>query len=58
MRKLVGLALLLLAQQTSQGCNPSGSCTKICDKGKACGDTCIASNLNCNTPPGSACNGR
>jgi hypothetical protein len=59
MRRLVGVALLLLAQQTSQACkSPSGTCTKICDTGKACGDTCIAANLTCNTPAGTACGGR
>lgn len=30
-------------------------CCKVCDEGKACGDTCIASNLTCNADPGCAC---
>jgi len=32
------------------------SCCKICRKGKACGDSCIASNKKCHKPPGCACN--
>jgi len=31
-------------------------CCKICRKGKACGDTCISRDRNCNEPPGCACN--
>lgn len=33
---------------------PRGCC-KHCDKGKPCGDTCIARNRTCNSPPGCAC---
>lgn len=32
-------------------------CCRVCTTGKACGDSCIAENLNCNQPPGCACNG-
>ena len=35
----------------------SPSCCKICSKGKACGNSCIARNLTCHQPPGCACNG-
>lgn len=32
-------------------------CCKVCTKGKACGDSCIAVNKECHKPPGCACNG-
>lgn len=32
-------------------------CCKVCRKGKACGDTCIARNKVCHLPPGCACDG-
>ena len=32
-------------------------CCKICSKGKACGDTCIARDRTCHVGPGCACNG-
>jgi competence protein ComEC len=31
-------------------------CCRICTAGKACGDSCIAKNKNCNVGPGCACN--
>lgn len=33
------------------------SCCKICRKGKACGDSCIARNKVCHKGLGCACNG-
>ena len=35
----------------------SKKCCKICHKGKACGDTCIARSKTCTQPPGCACDG-
>ena len=32
------------------------TCCKICRKGKACGDSCIARDKDCHKPPGCACN--
>jgi hypothetical protein len=32
------------------------SCCRVCDKGKACGNTCINRRLMCHKPPGCACN--
>lgn len=32
-------------------------CCRICSKGKACGDTCIARDRTCHVGPGCACNG-
>lgn len=34
---------------------PGVECCKICRKGKACGDTCIARDKDCHEPPGCAC---
>lgn len=33
------------------------ACCKVCKKGKACGDSCIAANKSCSKPKGCACNG-
>jgi hypothetical protein len=33
------------------------SCCKICSKGKACGNTCIARDKVCHVGPGCACDG-
>jgi hypothetical protein len=35
----------------------TASCCKICRKGKACGNTCIARDKDCHQPPGCACDG-
>lgn len=35
----------------------NSSCCKICSKGKACGDSCIASTYECYQPKGCACDG-
>lgn len=32
-------------------------CCKVCRKGKACGNSCIARWKNCHQPPGCACDG-
>ena len=32
-------------------------CCKVCHKGKACGDTCIARDKECTAEPGCACDG-
>lgn len=36
--------------------SPKGCC-KVCRKGKACGDSCIAREKQCHQPPGCACDG-
>ena len=36
---------------------PARRCCRICTRGKACGNSCIARNLTCRQPPGCACNG-
>lgn len=35
---------------------PSTSCCRVCTTGKACGNSCIAANLNCRAGVGCACN--
>ena len=35
----------------------SEECCKVCRKGKACGDTCIARDKICRVGPGCACDG-
>lgn len=35
----------------------SQKCCKVCRKGKACGNSCIARHLTCHQPPGCACDG-
>lgn len=36
---------------------PVQGCCKVCRKGKACGDTCIARSDTCHVGGGCACNG-
>lgn len=36
---------------------PARTCCRVCTTGKACGNSCIAANRNCNVGPGCACNG-
>jgi hypothetical protein len=38
------------------GASPT-ACCKMCTKGKACGNACIAQDENCQQPPGCACDG-
>jgi hypothetical protein len=33
------------------------TCCKVCNKGKACGDSCINRSYTCHQPPGCACDG-
>jgi hypothetical protein len=33
------------------------ACCKVCTKGKACGNSCIAKDKKCHQPPGCACDG-
>lgn len=44
------------ARTGTSGCIPESSCCRICSQSKACGDECIAANLNCDERPGCACN--
>jgi hypothetical protein len=67
----LGIALLLLqmsgapaqaetidlAEVMSIANDTAQMCCKVCHKGKACGDTCIARDKECHLPPGCACDG-
>jgi len=61
-RILRGLLLLALPLMGAPlvGDSPAcaaGTCCKVCKKGKACGNSCIAAHLRCTKPAGCACNG-
>jgi hypothetical protein len=38
-----------------QTCVPREDCCKVCDKGKACGNSCISRAKNCHKGRGCAC---
>ena len=40
---------------TLQDAQSEPVCCRICLQGKACGDSCIAAELTCQSPPGCAC---
>lgn len=58
---LAAIALLFIAPVAADvplcGSAQAFSCCKVCGKGKACGNTCIAKDKNCHQPPGCACDG-
>lgn len=58
--RCAGLVLALVctaAVPVLQGCGGGGGdCCKVCDVGKACGDSCIPVNAVCNQSGGCACN--
>jgi hypothetical protein len=45
------------AATSSAGGGERESCCRVCSKGKACGDGCIAKTSTCSKPPGCACDG-
>lgn len=57
----IALALAVLVPGTADvplcGTAMAAACCKVCKKGKACGDSCIAESSRCTKPPGCACNG-
>lgn len=56
---VITLALAVPLASASPLCAETGgfACCKVCKKGKACGDSCIAATASCNKPKGCACNG-
>ncbi|MEQ9467437.1 MAG: hypothetical protein RLN88_08500 [Ekhidna sp.] len=40
---------------TLAGCAEEVNCCKKCSVGKACGDSCIDQDIDCNEGPGCAC---
>lgn len=51
---LVG-ALLLGTLASGATWASAAPCCKVCQKGKACGDSCIAKDKDCTKPEGCAC---
>jgi hypothetical protein len=43
------------AVHADPGCTPRPECCKVCDKGKACGNSCISRAKNCHKGRGCAC---
>jgi hypothetical protein len=41
---------------SAAGCIPASKCCKICDKGQACGNSCISRSYTCHKGRGCACN--
>lgn len=56
MGAVVVVCLLALAGCEEEG-GDGGSCCRVCDTGKACGDSCIDVDFTCSQPAGCACNG-
>ncbi len=44
------------AADPTTSCIPADQCCKICDAGKACGNSCISRKFNCHKGRGCACN--
>lgn len=66
MRRILRLVLVLAVPllltgggaTATAGCSSvQGSCCRVCDQGKACGDTCIEATDTCTAGAGCACNG-
>jgi hypothetical protein len=38
-----------------RACTPEAACRKVCDKGQACGDSCISRKYECHKGKGCAC---
>ncbi len=49
--------LLIEIEQLSDLPSVQNRCCKVCKKGKACGNSCIAKSKTCHKPPGCACDG-
>lgn len=45
----------LLSPPVDDDCTPRSECCRVCDKGKACGDSCISRKLTCRKDDGCAC---
>ena len=53
---VLSLALLPLLPFTT-ACDSNGGCCRVCQTGKACGDSCISRSETCRVGSGCACNG-
>ena len=56
MRRIAAIILLVLLATCDTGTGPI-ACCRVCTKGKACGDSCIAREKQCTKLSGCACNG-
>lgn len=61
-RLLYALPLVMVSSSTPfmlacEDDGPTGTCCRVCREGKACGDSCIPRENQCNVGPGCACNG-
>ncbi len=63
-RLLAALAMFAVGPGALEPCGSQASagtfgyaCCKVCKKGKACGDSCIARDKQCHQPRGCACDG-
>lgn len=54
---LIVLFLSASAPMMTSCDDSTGVCCRVCREGKACGDSCIAKDKQCNAGPGCACNG-
>lgn len=54
----IGFFMSTASAPLLQGCGggEDSKCCRVCDAGKACGDTCIDASLTCSAPSGCACN--
>lgn len=61
MKYLIAAAFLVVGSSGTLPCTDSAfaaqECCKVCKKGKACGNSCIAADKRCSQPKGCACNG-
>jgi hypothetical protein len=48
-------ALSVASERGAPACIPAAKCCKICDAGKACGNSCISRSKNCHKGRGCSC---
>jgi hypothetical protein len=53
----LGMLALLMPDGADRENGQATPCCKVCTKGKACGDSCIARDKTCHQPRGCACDG-
>lgn len=56
MKDVARLVLYLIFAVLASASNAEAACCRVCNIGKACGNSCINSQLTCHQPPGCACN--
>ena len=57
---LLAIVLLTASVPATTACSttgPDSQCCRVCETGKACGDSCISRDEVCHQPDGCACNG-